>query len=174
MNEYLPISEINRLLSLKKRLIGDKDEYRLSFGYGKSKHDLVLVSNSQGNCETFLLSIIRSEKKLLKITFHHMRKADGQFLLRVDLSGAHFNPPEITEALPQKFRPYASRFIKGSHVHYYVEGYESRWALPFEETEFKEWSHITDLEQSLQGIINKISEIINLDSKIIYDPHLSL
>lgn len=113
---YLPLNEINRLLSLKKEVISSPEVYRLSFANGKSKHGLLLRSFDNNN-ELFLLSIKRSEKILLKVSFHHMRKNDRQFL-------------------------------------------------------FREWSGMSDPEHSLQGIVDKISETINLTTKIIYDPNL--
>lgn len=168
---YLPLNEINRLLSLKKEVISSPEVYRLSFANGKSKHGLLLRSFDNNN-ELFLLSIKRSEKILLKVSFHHMRKNDRQFLFRVDLAGTHMNPAVCTDSVPEEFLPFKNMLLRGPHVHYYVEGYESGWALPFEATPFREWSGMSDPEHSLQGIVDKISETINLTTKIIYDPNL--
>jgi hypothetical protein len=167
-------SEVNRLLSIPKVIENSPKEYRLTFDNGNYAHVLVLVAVDDSCSDKFLLSIKRSKKYLVKINLHHCRKDDGQFLFRVDLSGTHMNPATIDDAVPEKFHSYTGILLKGAHVHYFVEGYDSSWALPFAETEFRQWVDMDDPEASLPLIINKFAEIINLQTKIIYDPNLPL
>lgn len=174
MENIVSAKEVQRLIELEKIIEIYPNGYRLSFGNGKPKHTLTLVSTEADGKDRFVISIIRSEKNTLKVNFHHFYKNTGQFLLRIDLDGTHMNPREINDKVPEKFHPYKEILLKGPHVHYYVEGYDSRWALPFEDTEFKDFSCIEDIEGALPRIVNIIAEMINLKTPIIYDPVLSL
>ena len=174
MENILSAKEVQRLIGLEKIIESNPKEYRLVFGKGKSKHILNLISTEVDDKERFILSINRSEKNSLKVNFHHFQKDTGQFLLRVDLEGTHMNPPESNDKVPEVFHTYKGKLLKGPHVHYYVEGYDSRWALPFEETEFKEWAYFRDIEEVLPNIVRRIANMINLKTPIIYDPNLSL
>ncbi|MCF8307244.1 MAG: hypothetical protein K9I71_12230 [Ignavibacteriales bacterium] len=57
--------------------------------------------------QNFLLDIKESEKKILKISLHHLDNITQNGLLRVDFNGRHFNPTEITPTVPEIFRPFA-------------------------------------------------------------------
>lgn len=75
---------------------------------------------------------------------------------------------------PKYSKSILSESITRSHVHYYVEGYGADWALPIAETEFKDWVKIDNLEDELQGILDKFNAEINLTTPIVYDQKLPL
>ncbi|MGM0520386.1 MAG: DUF6978 family protein [Campylobacterota bacterium] len=89
--------------------------------------------------ELFCLDMHRKYMSLKKRTFQK-RVQKTIVLRRLDFFGSHQNPPltaipiEIDENLLNLMQKYENkRFNKESHIHFYVEGYDVKWAFPVEE-----------------------------------------
>lgn len=109
-----------------------------------------------------LVDIKESEKKLLKISLHHQDNSTQNGLLRVDFNGRHFNPVEITETVPDIFKPYAGQWLDdyAGHIHYVVNGYKPlAWAIPLEVDDFtvKELKNREDYTRTLKAFFQKIN-----------------
>lgn len=170
----LSTEDANNLMRLHKIVESNDSVVRFSFKPDDTSVAFSLVSTENPKEEHFRLFIKKSKKKTAKVTLHHMHNETLQCLLRVDINGAHQNPRLADERVPEKFHPHAGKMLRASHVHYYIEGYEDFWALPLNETDFKEWTHIDNIENSLQGILDKFRGIINLSTAVIYDSALPL
>jgi len=112
--------------------------------------------------QNLLVNIKESEKKSLKISLHHQDNSTQNGLLRVDFNGRHFNPVEITETVPETFRPFAGQWLDGyaGHIHYVVNGYKPlAWAIPLEVDDFavKELNGWEDYTRTLNAFFQKIN-----------------
>lgn len=173
-NDILTTSEANVLLKLLKE-IEDSTNKPVTIDFDKSnKIKFSLVSKERPKEEYFTLHIFKSNKKMDKISFNHIYKDLSVCLFRLDFGGMHKNPETITKEVPEKFESHIGEIIKDAHVHYYIEGYELSWALPINETEFKDYAGILNFEESLQSILDSVRGFINLDTKIYYSAHLPL
>ncbi|SMO49623.1 hypothetical protein SAMN06265379_10211 [Saccharicrinis carchari] len=112
--------------------------------------------------QNLLINIKESEKKSLKISLHHQDNSTQNGLLRVDFNGRHFNPIEITETVPETFRPFAGQWLDdyAGHIHYVVNGYKPlAWAVPLEVDDFavKELNGREDYIPILKAFFQKIT-----------------
>lgn len=85
------------------------------------------------------VEIQESPKKALKIGLHHQDDTAQHGLLRVDYHSRHRNPVDLTDAVPQRFHPYAGIFLDQwpGHIHYVVDGFPTlAWAIPLEADSF--------------------------------------
>lgn len=170
----LSTAEANRLLTLPKEIeSAGKEPVIMEFYKKGQKIYYKLVSVCEPKRKNFILSVYRSKKSLDKITFHHLHEDSVHCLFRIDLGGVHSNPQRWDPSIPEVFKKYAGVSLKESHVHFYFEGFEEEWALPLQETNFKEFSGSIDIESKLQDIIDKVREYINLTTRIIYNQGLS-
>lgn len=168
--DELSANEAKRLLELEKTIdFENSDKTRLSSEDLFVRKRFSLVSTKAIKEERFRLLIHRSTKKITKISLVHLYDGLFKCLFRLDLSGTHKNPEIANDNVPHNFAIHAGEILWGSHVHYYIEGEDDRWALPIEETEFKDFAKVADLEEVLQDIIDKVSEHIHLNTRIIYD-----
>ena len=161
----------SELLSMKK-IFKERPgiPLRLDINDKDGKHDIRLIS--ENGMEEFSLLIMRSNKRIAKITFHHMDRISNVCLFRLDINGApHTNPKSPNEFVPDNLCRFKGMKLRGSHVHIFVEGYgsELKWAVPLEYSEFSNFTHIEEIEASIQEIVDKVCETINLNEKIIYD-----
>lgn len=125
--------------------------------------------------QNLLVNIKESEKKSLKISLHHQDNSTQNGLLRVDFNGRHFNPIEITETVPETFRPFAGQWLDGyaGHIHYVVNGYKPlAWAIPLEVDDFavKELNGREDYTRTLNAFFQKI----NLKTIITYNHQMRI
>src|SRR5699024_388389 len=76
--------------------------------------------------QNLMVDIKESEKKSLKISLHHQDNSTKNGLLRIDYNGRHFNPVEIIDTVPERFRPFAGKWLDnyGGHIHYVIDGYK--------------------------------------------------
>jgi len=87
---------------------------------------LDLVSNDGRT--RFKLDLYRSKRDVSKANFT-LRFQNTYHIRRLDLLGNHENPPG--PAPDVIFEGYEEReFLKEDHMHFYAEGYGSKWALP--------------------------------------------
>ena len=125
--------------------------------------------------QNLFVDVKESEKKSLKISLHHQDHSTQNGLLRIDYNGRHFNPVDITETVPEIFRPFAGQWLddyKG-HIHYVVDGYKPlAWAIPLELDEFpvKELNGREDYTRMLNAFFHKI----NLKTVISFNHQLSI
>ncbi len=108
---------------------------------------------------------------------HHQESDSNYCLVRVDFNGSpHTNPAEAIVSVPDKMRKYAGCILKGNHIHYHVEGYKSAaWALPVEDDDFavKELG-LSNYNADIMNILEELSRVINLETKITYVCTLNL
>ena len=110
---------------------------------------------------TFLLEIKQSQKKSIRVSFHHQENDTKTGLLRVDYNSGHQNPEGISEFVPEKFHPYVGKSFsdKEHHIHYHVQGY-------------KELNRGAQLNNTLATIVNVFVKTINLETVITINPLL--
>ncbi len=165
----------NELLLMKKTFKKNTGRpLRLSIN-SELREDIPLVS--EDGQEEFLLCIHRSQKRIAKVTFHHLEKTYNSCLFRLDFNGTpHTNPKEPNEFVPESMKKFAGNKLNGSHVHYYVEGYgpELSWAIPLKETKFSMFDGNKEIESILQQMVDLVCTVINLSDKIVYDQNLNL
>ena len=117
----------------------------------------------------FLMQISQSAKNSVKMSLHLQSNNLKIGLLRVDYSGTHRNPQEATEDVPIDFLPYQGKIIIGSHIHYYVQGYNQlEWAIPIEDTNYK-CKEIDDYQESIVKAIECFAETIRLNTKLNFE-----
>jgi len=124
MAHFLTQTEADYFFQMEK--IPESDE---TFSFPVSGIKIVLPFTSLDKRESFLFDIHRSSIKLNKATYQN--RARKTFILRrLDLDGpAHLNPEVENVPLPL-LEPYNGKDIACPHMHIYVEGFSSRWAVP--------------------------------------------
>lgn len=85
------------------------------------------LQNSTGRIK-FQADLNRANTIVEKVTFQ-VRHKNVYSIRRLDFKGNHKNPPgPAPDEIFEGFEDY--RFEKQDHVHFYVEGYNEKWALP--------------------------------------------
>lgn len=125
--------------------------------------------------QNLLVNIKESEKKSLKISLHHQDNSTQNGLLRVDFYGRHFNPVQITDSVPENFKPFAGKWLDdySGHIHYVVDGYKPlSWAIPLELDDFtvKELNGREDYTRTLNTFFRKI----NLKTVITFNQQMRI
>ncbi len=179
-NVGLSQTEAEKLLRLPKKVVFKDKKVDIVVLDFKESDDIrwnLSGYDDIGNECSFLLRIQRSSKIRIKVSLHHQELDSNFCLVRVDFNGSyHTNPLEVTESVPMKMKKYAGCVLKGNHVHYHVEGYKSAaWALPIEEDDFviKELE-FSDYNATIRKILNELSKVINLETKIMYASTLNM
>lgn len=114
--------EADKLIAVKKLFV---KEDTISVPPGS---DTVYELVSADKQEQFLLDLWRSTFRLSKIKFQN-RARQVIVLVRLDVDGApHTNPDG------QRFG--------GTHIHYYREGFDDRWAFPLDPNAFTDTADI--------------------------------
>src|SRR5436853_1735214 len=121
-------AEADKLIALKKLFVNPET---ISLPPGS---DLTFELVSEDKHEQFLLDLWRSTFRLSKIKYQN-RARQVTVLVRLDVDGSpHTNPD--------------GQRLEGTHIHYYVEGYDDKWALPLDLTVFTDTANIAlTLEQ---------------------------
>jgi len=112
--------------------------------------------------QVFLVDIKESDKRALKISIHHQDDSTQFGLLRVDYYSRHKNPVEITDTVPEHFKPFAGIFLDEypGHIHYIVDGYTPlAWAIPleFDDFQIKDIRNVNDIASAIIEFLNKIN-----------------
>lgn len=153
----------NYLLNLDKFIVENNifiEDKQLKI---ESPVNLRFVLGSKGDADqSFLVDIKESDKKALKIDFHHQDDRTKHGLLRVDYYSRHKNPVELLDTLPNKFKPFAGIYLDGhaGHIHYIVDGYlPLAWAIPLESDDFpiKNINNVNDITSVLKAFFEKIN-----------------
>ncbi|MCC6550799.1 MAG: hypothetical protein IT279_12085 [Ignavibacteriaceae bacterium] len=169
-------SEANYLLELPK-LLTENDNYLRQKNYYPImpiKERLYMASEQEPDF-IFFLEIFQSSKNQLKLSLHCQEGETSIGLLRVDFNHDHPNPVEINEHVPELFKPYAGKTVKGSHIHYYVEGYRPlHWAIPlsvdnsFLIKQFADEAEIIDIIPAFNQKINLQTQFtINIQARLL-------
>jgi len=166
----------NYLLGLEKHIIENDnflDKKQIDI-IGTVKMRFVLGSKEDPD-QSFLIDIKESDKKALKITFHHQDDTTQNGLLRVDYHSRHKNPVEIVDTVPEHFKPFAGIFLDDypGHIHYIVDGYSPLvWAIPLEFDDFPVKDIKNDGDISL--VLTAFFERINLITEITYNAQMRM
>lgn len=99
------------------------------YQFPNSAEKLIIPFTSADKRENFLFDIYRGSIRITKVTYQNrVRKA--YILRRLDLDGALHVNPEV-ETVPFEFlEPYNGKEIPTPHLHFYIEGYGEKWAIP--------------------------------------------
>lgn len=121
-------NDADQLFLLEKVLKEENPLY--DFPVGGDKVSVPLVSADKK--EDFIFDVTSSSISISKYTFQN-RARKIEILRRLDLEGApHCNPP--VEKAPLDFlEKYIGEEIPCPHIHIYVEGFGTRWAIPVED-----------------------------------------
>lgn len=163
------VATANYLLGLDKHIVID-GEIQSNFkmvisGPVELRWKLVSITDTD---QEFLLDIKESKKKEFTISLHHQDDISKRGLLRIDYHSRHKNPVEISENVPEEFKPYAGIFLDEypGHIHYNVEGYTSlAWAIPLQEDLFtvKDITNQADIGAAIKEFCNKINIRTNIE-----------
>ena len=164
-------SEIDRLLSLEKKVLRDDGElldvFTIDEGFPlKMRIDLGSEFDDEAR---FLLDIKQSGKVSFKMTLHFMENNCKVALSRIDYYGNHQNPMEVLSSVPLKLCPYAGMLFQNeNHIHYHVDGYSPlAWAMPLSDTDFP----VKDIEMgnvsaSFAKAIIEFARMLNIKTRI--------
>ena len=110
--------EADKLLELLKKCVDTK----ISMPSQGFREDLDVYAIERRN-EKFIISINRRNSVEDKVSFVARYLKDNTILLRLDIAptAPHKNPPG-----------FQYEEIQGTHLHIYREGYESKYAMPFD------------------------------------------
>lgn len=110
--------EAQNLLELLKKCVDTKISMP-SQGY-REDYDVYAIENRN---EKFIISINRKNSLTDKVSFVARYLRNNTILLRLDIAptAPHKNPPG-----------FQYEEINGTHLHIYREGFESRYAIPFD------------------------------------------
>ena len=116
-------TEAVQLFELKKYQIDN-----LSVDFPLQGQSIEIELQNQGGRIRFIADIDNANEFVKKAKFQ-MRYKKVFSLRRLDLNGNHRNPPDNAPDL--MFEGYENYvFNKEDHIHFYIEGYGERWALP--------------------------------------------
>jgi hypothetical protein len=160
------------LLTLPKKVVENNtllDELTIEQQY--PFHDRFELVSERDDDFSFLWEIKQSKKNSIRISLHCQEDDSKIGLLRVDYNGGHTNPMEVTEFVPEKFRPYAGKSfsVNEHHIHYHVEGYSSlAWAIPLSVDEFaiKEIKQGPDFNHTFAETIKLFAKTIHIETAI--------
>jgi hypothetical protein len=176
----MTFEDVQELIAKSKKLVAD-DGHQLNSYYLEQSVPLNVVLNLT-DTETeklkFRIDVTQSPKVGYKISFH-MMDANGYIgLSRLDVNGlAHTNPKEVTDKVPDFLKSHASERINTSHLHYYVEDYETlAWALPLADVDNENMKDISTTTTNLSvDIVNALAgflSYIHVETKITVNPAL--
>jgi hypothetical protein len=124
MAHFITQSEADFLFGMDK--IPEDD---LEYDFPTSGKKITVKFTSSDKREKFLFDITRGSIKISKITYQN-RARKAFILRRLDIDGpSHINPNVETVPLPF-LKPYNGKELSTPHLHYYVEGFEEKWAVP--------------------------------------------
>lgn len=176
----MTFKEVQDLIAKPKKLVAD-DGHQLDFYYLEQNVPFNVelnLTDTETRKLKFRINVTQSQKVGYKISFHMMDTNGYIGLSRLDINGlAHTNPKEVTDKVPDFLKPHASERIDTSHLHFYVEDYETlAWALPLVDVNnenIKDISTTTtnlsvDIVEALRGFLS----YVNVKTKITVNPAL--
>lgn len=160
MDEYSEY-EINQLIKVSKKL--DTPNQLIDLKEKKNKVILHSVFNQK---HKFMLEITSGLKFHGKASIHSLELKHREGLIRLDFKGRHTNPDNIDENVPKELIKYKSKVfnLDEPHLHVYVKGYGIRWAIPIQETQFKDC--VFSKKDDLGYILSKFAKELNISDEL--------
>ena len=152
-------TEAKKLLAAKK-FPKEHNKYFLPSIINSKNLKIELKTHESQDIYAIFLDISRTRINLNKTT---TQLRSEEVVVRVDFESYHTNPafnPNIE--IPQEFLSLAKQysgytFTKQSHIHFYIDGYNDKWAFPLKD--FK----LSDNDNFLQRVIS-FCEFCNIDN----------
>ncbi len=140
--------EAKQLIDMIKKYIGNQG---MEFPNTKGKLEFEVQGEKRGN--NFVVNIERKGPDAKKFSYQGRSKNKNVILMRIDINetGVHQNP--------------SGEKIKGSHIHLYTEGYDTRIAIPIN------WDHKDPFDACFE-FFEKFH--IVEPPKFVYKPNLDL
>jgi hypothetical protein len=108
----------------------------------------VIPLMSMDESERFVLDINRGRRKAFKCSYQE-RHGGNTVLVRLDLNPRrHRNPPDLFP--PPGFEQYRDMIFDTAHLHIYVEGYDTKWAIPAESEGFNDPTSISEMTETFR------------------------
>lgn len=102
----------------------------------------------------------------MKLTLHFQDQISETPLIRIDFGADHTNPQFVNGMVPIDLAAHKGRSfsISEPHIHYYVEGYQAKWAKPLSETGFpiviiKDLSDVKPAILAMAQLINLLTQL---------------
>jgi len=164
----LTTAEAQELIKVSKKVLVSEDildVFSISIKEGKSER-IYMTSFPDGEWN-FFLEVIQSKKMRLKLTLHFQENDYSRPLLRIDYGGLHKNPESLTDDVPPAFRAHKGVWFKVNqpHIHYYITGFGTDWALPLTDDEFSVKNIVSneDKKIALIELSKKVNLLTNLE-----------
>jgi hypothetical protein len=150
--------EVNSLFNIAKYPC---DSAKIDFPM-QGEYIEVELQNETGRIK-FQSDINRANKIVNKITFQ-LRHKKMYAIRRLDLNGNHKNPPApVPDEIFDGYEDYI--FDRQDHVHFYIEGYNERWALPLSKLTEIDILETDDIYEKMSKFF-KYCNVENLEFKI--------
>ncbi len=115
--------EIDQLFSIKKFPVES-----ITIDFPLQGDSISIELQNETKRIRFDADINRANSIVDKVTYQ-LRHKKIYSIRRLDLKGNHTNPPApVPDAIFEGFEEYV--FKREDHIHFYMEGYGERWALP--------------------------------------------
>lgn len=148
--------EVDQLFKMRKHPI---DRVSVNFPLHRDKVTIELEGSTRIFFKADINRAVRKDKKG-KATYQ-LRHRDTIKIRRMDLKGNHTNP-EGPAPLPEFIGYESHEFLEEDHVHFHINGYDSRWALPLTEIEELGISDIDTMLEKLRKFL-EYCNVINLE-----------
>ena len=116
---------------------------------------------------SFFLEVYQSAKMQLKLTLHLQEDDISLPLMRIDFGGTHKNPEEPNKNVPAFLIPFKGTIFKHNqpHIHYYVQGQGTDWALPLDNDSFpiKKIVSNNDKREAILAMAQKVNLLTDLE-----------
>ncbi|MBX3381665.1 MAG: hypothetical protein KF805_16340 [Phycisphaeraceae bacterium] len=140
-------AEADALRTMPKRLTGAT---RAEFGMPSAGDGRTYQVESLDGRTAFLIDVNRRGKIKLTRCSYLERYRITHILARLDIDGPPHTNPVVTPPLAA-LAAHVGATIACPHFHYYVEGFDDRWAVPASEAGFQ---HTTDLVFALREFMS--------------------
>ena len=176
----MTFEDVQELIAKPKKLVANDGNLLDSYYFEQNVPlNVVLhLTDTETRKLKFRINVTQSQKVGYKISFHMMDTNGYIGLSRLDINGlTHTNPRDVTDKVPNFLKLHASERIDTSHLHFYVEDYETlAWALPLVDVNnenIKDISTTTtnlsvDIVKALCGFLS----YVNVKTKITVNPAL--
>lgn len=125
---------------------------RADFGMPQAGEGMTFQLESMDGRTAFLIDVNRRGRIKLTRCSYQERYRVVDILARLDMDGPpHTNPAAANPPLPI-LGPHNGATVPCPHFHFYVEGYDDKWAVPATDAGF---THATDLVQILREFMDQ-------------------
>jgi hypothetical protein len=137
-------AEADSLRTMPKRLTAAA---RAEFGMPAAGEGRTFMLESLDGRTAFLMDVNRRGKIKLSRCSYLERFRVTDILARLDIDGPPHTNPTVARVPLERLQPHNGALIPCPHFHFYVQGYEDRWAVPAAEEGF---GNMTDLVAALR------------------------